>query len=962
MPATPAIPRELIEAFARDRGIIFVGAGLSRGAGLPNWDELVAPLASEIQDCPAASYMQLAQFYDNEHGRNLLVKRLRERLAGYSAAPTEAHKALAELPAQRIFTTNFDSLIEEVFKDRERSFDLVVRDIDTSLMQHDLQVVKVHGDLQDAETIVIATEDYDNYLSSKPSIADMLKVDLQTKSALFLGYSFSDEDLRRILMQITRQTRNFRLNLFTVQFDPLPVFVKELRRQGLIVIPLEASGRGRDMTSALRDWLHTFAEKVQAARRAPRPPGTATEPPEVRKHTLPEISEDLIGRREDTERTLEGLRSQYPLICIEGFAGVGKTRLAVEVGYACLRGRTDTGLPAGFTRDRRGAALFEYVIWLSAKDKPDQKLWLNEVLNAIATTTAFSVIAQTEDLVRKATEVGPLLKQYRVLIIIDNFETIEDAALMSWMEKIPSPSKVLLTTREKHLSQTAWPVPLGGLREADGLTLLRQHGAHLGLSYIEQAKDEALLPLFAVTAGNPHAMKLALGLIAESGEIGLRRVVRQLQDASPSQSMDVVFDELFATSWKALSESARCILLVTPLFVGLSSIRRDALQAVSGLAGEPGSFEEGLKQCERFGLLQAEPPSARVLTSEPPQARYAIHSMTRAFARRKLDERPPAFKRDARMRFVHFFLELVRAAVGREAPDSRYWNALVSDGMRAVDPEWPSVEQAMVFADEDKDQQKLLELVMLLVHYMDSRFLNQERLKYVRKAIDVAKELGLREDEALLRMDALGWTFVEEGNLEAAFGEISKGFRIAETTKGEERDNLRALGLAWQARVRLEQDRSEEAAPLIQKALAIPSKPWIKCRVYMAAGDIALKSGDSKQALKYYKQQSEEAQQYGDEGRGYQWRPRIGMAQLDQGQLDEAEDTFESLQKVQEIEIGRLYADYGLAMVAFKRGEVLGARAMINDIRKRLERRTTSNLLVTLIERLYDQLEGRQVA
>jgi len=46
------IPRELVEQFAKGNGAIFVGAGLSIGAGLPGWGDLVSRLAAEIEDCP----------------------------------------------------------------------------------------------------------------------------------------------------------------------------------------------------------------------------------------------------------------------------------------------------------------------------------------------------------------------------------------------------------------------------------------------------------------------------------------------------------------------------------------------------------------------------------------------------------------------------------------------------------------------------------------------------------------------------------------------------------------------------------------------------------------------------------------------------------------------------------------------------------------------------------------------
>jgi len=42
------IPPELAEQFARGDGALFVGAGLSMGAGLPGWVGFIRPLAEAV--------------------------------------------------------------------------------------------------------------------------------------------------------------------------------------------------------------------------------------------------------------------------------------------------------------------------------------------------------------------------------------------------------------------------------------------------------------------------------------------------------------------------------------------------------------------------------------------------------------------------------------------------------------------------------------------------------------------------------------------------------------------------------------------------------------------------------------------------------------------------------------------------------------------------------------------------
>ena len=98
---------------------------------------------------------------------------------------------------------------------------------------------------------------------------------------------------------------------------------------------------------------------------------------------LPPRYGDFLGREADLLRVLEGLASRWPLISVEGIGGVGKTTLAIETARRCLPG------------DKPAISVpFEAVIWISAKDRPAQKRWLDEVLEAIARVLDFPYITQ----------------------------------------------------------------------------------------------------------------------------------------------------------------------------------------------------------------------------------------------------------------------------------------------------------------------------------------------------------------------------------------------------------------------------------------------------------------------------------------------------------------------------------------------------------------------------------------
>jgi LuxR family glucitol operon transcriptional activator len=666
-------------------------------------------------------------------------------------------------------------------------------------------------------------------------------------------------------------------------------------------------------------------------------PSPSPSSPRSRHNLPPRIYGELLGRKDDIDRVLTGLESRYPVITIEGFAGVGKTSLAVEVGYSCLISTDKTKVDT---------ITFDFVVWVSAKDKPRQQRWFDDVLNTTARVMEYLAVTQLpkEQTEQKLLEIDSLLRSHRVLLIIDNFETIKDRSLMKWIERVPEPSKVLITSRRRQFPMSL-PVDLEGLPEVEALELIRRHAHSLGLSFITAKPDEELMPLIQYTGANPQAIVMSLGII-KGGTLALEEVIKGLQTNYKNKNLNNVFQHLFAASWRLLSPNARKVLLAVPLFSGASSIRRDALRAASGVLED--EFDQALAQLVEFKLLQVDFKSTR----------YIAHPMTHTFATIKLSK-TPSFEKAARQRWGKYFLQFLEENIVREKPPVRYWNALVSDKMGVIDAEWPSLQEVLKWAEQQQQDKLLLDLLVLLVHYMDSRFLNLERMTYIKKAVRIARAMGHKEEEALLRMDALGWTYVEEDNLDEAYEEIMRGFNIVTQYRSEieTAEDLTALGFAWRARVRIEQKQPEEANQLIGGALNLACSPWIKSRVYMAAGDIALKQNNSKDALHFYEEAAESIEDYGGEGHGYQVDPRIGLAYLSLGNLDEARARFNALRANEAIPIGKLYGDYGLAMVAYKENRKEEARRLADETRKSLTRRTSSNLLLKLTNQLFLELD-----
>ena len=83
------------------------------------------------------------------------------------------------------------------------------------------RVFKIHGSIKNVGSIIATEEDYENCyqkLSAKP-IGDRLKSILSTKTVVFVGFSFGDEDLNKIIEILSDDLGQFANQFYLVTID-----------------------------------------------------------------------------------------------------------------------------------------------------------------------------------------------------------------------------------------------------------------------------------------------------------------------------------------------------------------------------------------------------------------------------------------------------------------------------------------------------------------------------------------------------------------------------------------------------------------------------------------------------------------------------------------------------------------------------------------------------------------------
>jgi hypothetical protein len=198
--------RQYSKAVSAGNAAIFAGAGLSRSAGYVDWKGLLKEIAEELglSIDKESDLIGVAQYYLNKKQNR---SRLNEILIEQFTRETEAtpnHDLIARLPIQTIWTTNYDTLIEQALSRAGKTFDikLTKENLAQTRTGRDVVLYKMHGTVEQPHDAILTKEDYETYERKRPLFSESLKGDLISKTFLFLGMSFTDPNIDYILSRV----------------------------------------------------------------------------------------------------------------------------------------------------------------------------------------------------------------------------------------------------------------------------------------------------------------------------------------------------------------------------------------------------------------------------------------------------------------------------------------------------------------------------------------------------------------------------------------------------------------------------------------------------------------------------------------------------------------------------------------------------------------------------------------
>ena len=194
------------------RLVLFIGSGVSRDAGLPDWQGLLNALhrgdisedeKSTLNGLDPRDHATLIELAVG--GRAQLLARLAQEIGSYQRFGL-THSLLASIGAEQAVTTNYDNLYERACTRPGNALDDDLAVLPYGRVAENRPwLLKLHGSLDQLDRedhIVLTRPDYMSLARERSALFGIVQALLVTKHLLFVGYSLSDEDFHQLVDEI----------------------------------------------------------------------------------------------------------------------------------------------------------------------------------------------------------------------------------------------------------------------------------------------------------------------------------------------------------------------------------------------------------------------------------------------------------------------------------------------------------------------------------------------------------------------------------------------------------------------------------------------------------------------------------------------------------------------------------------------------------------------------------------
>lgn len=261
--------QRLAKAAIDSQLVLFIGAGVSAGAGLPTWSKLLNDLAVTAGMGPdVIAALAKKDFRDQatviERRLQQAKCGLREAVAAQLNKPNRyalQHGLLASLPSKEAVTTNFDNMFESAARICGRGLAVLP---DSPLNADGRWLLKLHGSVDGPEKIVLTRSDFLDMPRQYGALMGLVQGLLLMRHMMFVGYSLQDEDFHEVIHEVRAARGGLAVDggrgtVLTLFHDELE---QELWVEDLEVVPMLAVAFKDDLQSVAARQLEIFLDLV----------------------------------------------------------------------------------------------------------------------------------------------------------------------------------------------------------------------------------------------------------------------------------------------------------------------------------------------------------------------------------------------------------------------------------------------------------------------------------------------------------------------------------------------------------------------------------------------------------------------------------------------------------------------------------------------------------------------------
>jgi len=195
---------QLQRTFENGRVMPFLGAGISMLSGYPSWTQFLYEACDEShikkEDLEnlikIGQYEEAAQLLHDDMSSAGFNELLESRFKSSKGIYGSVHYIPILFPKSSVITTNFDNLIETVYKNADQSFDQIksgksLNEITRLIPMGNRLLVKLHGNCDVATERVLLKNEYDIAYAQNNEIKSFFNRILFGQSLLFIGCSLT---------------------------------------------------------------------------------------------------------------------------------------------------------------------------------------------------------------------------------------------------------------------------------------------------------------------------------------------------------------------------------------------------------------------------------------------------------------------------------------------------------------------------------------------------------------------------------------------------------------------------------------------------------------------------------------------------------------------------------------------------------------------------------------------------